>query len=156
MGLKKGVRVHLIQRKLNRVGRINCTTVIGDNEFSVIVESSPLKLFESFSHYRISYNLCEAHIVCIRRYNFNNYKRTSTRVSGSCYLPNSCLIHNTRRKNTSRRNIQRDAIVSRRAFVQRHETQRERARRFIDQTDENLTKEAENPMCVFNERDNKT
>jgi len=79
----------------------------------------------------------------------------SIRVSGSCYLPNSCLIHNTRRKNTSHRNIQRDAIVSRQALVQRHETyetQRQRARRFIDQTDENLTKEAENPMCVFNER----
>lgn len=84
------------------------------------------------------------------------YTRTSIRVSGSCYLPNSCLIHNTRRKNTSHRNIQRDAIVSRLTFVQRHETQRERARRFIDQTDENLTKGAENPMCVFNERDNKT
>jgi len=35
------------------VSRVNCATVIGDNEFYVIVLSSTLKLSESFSHYRI-------------------------------------------------------------------------------------------------------
>lgn len=54
-GTEKGSkRVHLILGKLKPAFmlNVNCTTVKGDNEFYVNVESSPLKLSESFSHYR--------------------------------------------------------------------------------------------------------
>lgn len=53
-GTEKGSkRVYLILGKLKPVVlNVNCTTVKGDNEFCVILESSPLKLSESFSRYR--------------------------------------------------------------------------------------------------------
>jgi len=78
-------------------------------------------------------------------------------VPSSTFSFQAMLIHNTRRKNRSRWNIRSVMLLYQDECLHR-DTKRngERARRFIDQTNENITKGAENPTCVFNEQDNKT